>query len=439
MGAGPDAFWLRRNQDEQNQQTERIESPGGCGKLLLAFALASFAAAFMFAGSRRTMLPEAGINSHDLFLVSQDEAAGSSTLNLSGQNYARWQTRMSSLFAASAFYGAKHPISLGTGARELPLQSEAVSDNLGALLNVQLSQAQTETAGGEPASRVALSYLAWTKSFGADPELIGRRISIGGRPMVVAGILSNEAWQVTGKPDVWLLEDAAHLEGDSDPSRGSVVARLAESAKSAETRGHWHFSVQGRGAGTFDFIPVSDEIYTPWVTFLFTLLLACAALPATTPLPLGEYPSTDDPLFDERRWARWNFLLMKLALTTFTVYCLSTFFAFADPSISLNSSVYIQFSTSFLGLLFSFRWVLRDQRSRCPVCLRKLKNPVRVGHPSRNFLAWHGTELMCDRGHGLLHIPEMATSWFGTQRWLDLDPSWKSLFQESCLPPASIL
>jgi len=64
----------------------------------------------------------------------------------------------------------------------------------------------------------------------------------------------------------------------------------------------------------------------------------------------------------------------------------------------------------------------------CPVCLGLLSNPARVGHPSRSFLAWHGTELICGKGHGLLHVPEMATSWFSTQRWLALDGSWRALF-----------
>ena len=54
--------------------------------------------------------------------------------------------------------------------------------------------------------------------------------------------------------------------------------------------------------------------------------------------------------------------------------------------------------------------------------------PARVGEPSRNFLAWNGTELICAGGHGFMHVPEMATSWFGTQRWLHLDPSWSGLF-----------
>jgi hypothetical protein len=73
--------------------------------------------------------------------------------------------------------------------------------------------------------------------------------------------------------------------------------------------------------------------------------------------------------------------------------------------------------------------MLLDQRRRCPVCLQMLRNPVRVGQPSRNFLAWNGTELICVAGHGFLHVPEMPTSWFSTQRWLYLDASWRSIFR----------
>jgi hypothetical protein len=58
-------------------------------------------------------------------------------------------------------------------------------------------------------------------------------------------------------------------------------------------------------------------------------------------------------------------------------------------------------------------------------------HPARVGEPSRNFLGWNGLELICIAGHGLLHVPEIQTSWFSTQRWLYLDPSWDVLFVEA--------
>jgi hypothetical protein len=83
--------------------------------------------------------------------------------------------------------------------------------------------------------------------------------------------------------------------------------------------------------------------------------------------------------------------------------------------------------TLLWGCAFAFRWVLRDQRKRCPVCLRLLTNPVRVGQRAGWFLEWNCTELMCLRGHGMLYIPENPTSWFGAPLWLYLDSSWSGL------------
>jgi hypothetical protein len=75
-----------------------------------------------------------------------------------------------------------------------------------------------------------------------------------------------------------------------------------------------------------------------------------------------------------------------------------------------------------------FRWAVDDHRERCPVCLRRLTNPTRIGEPSHTFLDWYGTEFMCDRGHGLLHVPEIHASCYNMQHWLYLDPSWSGLF-----------
>jgi hypothetical protein len=78
-----------------------------------------------------------------------------------------------------------------------------------------------------------------------------------------------------------------------------------------------------------------------------------------------------------------------------------------------------------------FRWVLIDQRQRCPVCLRLLTNPVRIGTPSQTFLEWYGAESICSRGHGLLHISEISSSYSEDPEWLSLDDSWRGLFSEA--------
>ena len=76
--------------------------------------------------------------------------------------------------------------------------------------------------------------------------------------------------------------------------------------------------------------------------------------------------------------------------------------------------------------ILALRWVLIDQRQRCPVCLRLLIQPVRIGNSSHTFLEWYGAESICSRGHGLQHIPEITASYSGQQEWLNLDDSWSA-------------
>lgn len=85
----------------------------------------------------------------------------------------------------------------------------------------------------------------------------------------------------------------------------------------------------------------------------------------------------------------------------------------------------------FAFWILALRWVLIDQRRRCPLCLRLLINPVRIGTPSQTFLEWYGAESVCSRGHGLLHISEMPSSYSGNPEWLTLDDSWSGLFSEA--------
>jgi hypothetical protein len=81
------------------------------------------------------------------------------------------------------------------------------------------------------------------------------------------------------------------------------------------------------------------------------------------------------------------------------------------------------------GAMAVLFWALADQRARCRVCLRLLCFPVRVGCPGCLLLDWSGTELLCTEGHGVLHVPDMATSWdTDSDRWIALDDSWRGLF-----------
>jgi hypothetical protein len=141
---------------------------------------------------------------------------------------------------------------------------------------------------------------------------------------------------------------------------------------------------------------------------LHALLITFLVLPAITSFSLGEYPANSHSPPLATRLRRWFFFAIKLALIIQILSCTSVSLKIIQPYVW---AVY----------LLTFRWALIDQRQRCPVCLRLLTNPARIGGASQTFLEWYGIELMCAQGHGLLYVPEIPTSCYSTQRWLYLD------------------
>jgi hypothetical protein len=122
---------------------------------------------------------------------------------------------------------------------------------------------------------------------------------------------------------------------------------------------------------------------------------------------------------------------MLLLLATCFVFSLE---ACGRISILLTGSIQplVGPSSTWLFLVSSMAalsWCLYDQTRRCRVCLKRLSNEVSVGAPSYLLLDWWGTELVCSDGHGLLHVPEMQSSWLEVEQWVQLDESWKSLFE----------
>jgi hypothetical protein len=158
--------------------------------------------------------------------------------------------------------------------------------------------------------------------------------------------------------------------------------------------------------------------------FLFIFLFPFPVLPAITSLSLGKLHEHNKGVSWGLRLRRWTFLSAKVALIWLMLYC-------GLIILGCNGIPFIPPQLQMLGLLwgnaFALRWVLNDQRQRCPVCLRLLTSPVSVGGASRCFLESSCMGFMCPSGHGLLYVPENPTSWFSTQRWLSLDPSWSNL------------
>jgi hypothetical protein len=165
-----------------------------------------------------------------------------------------------------------------------------------------------------------------------------------------------------------------------------------------------------------------------WDVFWFAVLLAFLALPAISSVSLGDLSVSVHKISWPRRLCRWGFLGAKIVLLLPIAYFVSLDLAYGFIGFNSTDALYLQMVAAFFICMFGMQWVLSDQRQRCPVCLRRVDHPVRVGQLSRTFLAWNGTELMCMGGHTLLHVPSLPTSWFSSQRWMFLDSSWEFLF-----------
>ncbi|MGC2398156.1 MAG: hypothetical protein WA510_00165 [Acidobacteriaceae bacterium] len=440
LGAFPDAFWVRRN--ASTSLRHRVMRPGSasrCSISLAAWSAASLLFCLLLPGANNAMRRSFTPERDGLVMISRGGYSGSQLPTIGFQEYRLWKTSARHLFTGLAFYQPILKRVHISRHRAVELSIGRTSDNLFQLLSLS-PQGGGRYANSRNAARVFLTKAAWQENFAGDREILGSFADIGGQHVLIAGIVDENSLRLPGRVDAWLLEDEPHLAMLSSKSGGFVLGQLRTAGSANRSRGWQYMTVNFEEGGSerFDCISLTEQNHLPFSVFLFTLIVALIALPATTPLPLGEYPRHTGRLTWTGRARRWVFLWSKIFLLVLLVHFTAVDAAYGHAQSEVNAQ-YIQLTVSFFGFLFGFRWILRDQRKRCPVCLRVLSNPARVGEASRCFLAWNGTELICAAGHGLLHIPELPTSWFDTQRWLDLDASWGTLFTDSCVPSVGIV
>ena len=238
------------------------------------------------------------------------------------------------------------------------------------------------------------------------PQIAGRVLVVAGQRVRIAGVMPEKSWRLPGRIDAWLIEDRRALAALPPDSRGFVLAHIRKPSIQRMSAPN-----DSGGEDDFDCLPLAGRSYHPLFAFFLIVAMSGLLLPVTTPLSLGDYPASGN-----RR--QWIFLAAKLVPILAMVYC-------GARLVACNG---IPSHGILLASILAFRWAIVDQRQRCPECLRLLNNPVRVGQPSQTFLEWYGTEFVCLQGHGLLHVPEIPSSYYGTQRWLCLDQSWRGLF-----------
>jgi hypothetical protein len=381
--------------------------------LLAVLAAASLFFALRLPWARNMLQPSPYPDAGNLTMISAYRQYDAQIPTVPVEQYQLLAARRPHQFTEFAFYRPVQTL-VRTAPRQSAQMSIAVaSANLFQLLQIRIPAAAPDS--------LILSDRAWRKYFDADPHIVGRVLELAGQPAVVAAVIPASSWQLPGRMDAWLLQDPSHLAGLPSQTKGFVLGHLRASASKPQSDPRWRLSVPNDrgGCDLFECWSLARGYFL--FSSLWTLLMALLILSATTPMTLGEYPVNHRSPAGAGNLRRWTFLATKIALLLVMVCC---------GSLDLASILSVGFYPTawLLGLILGLRWALIDQRQRCPVCLRLLSHPTRIGGASQTFLEWYGTELMCTHGHGLLYVPEIPTSCYSTQRWQYLDPSWSSLF-----------
>jgi hypothetical protein len=428
LGAFQDAFCVRGIRRENREVAP--SQHGSAGECL--FWLAGLLALSCILAC---VLPGVYVESHPahyqinpgLILLQSDLFTDSSAATITGQQFLDLKASRQRGIDGLAFYRmTKETLSPGLHAKPKWAVAHA-SFNLFALLGGPESFAavSSEPSGGLPP--VVLSDELWKREFNGNPKVIGNVVRVGRIAARVFGVLPRGSWRLPGRADAWLLQPNTEI---SRSAVGYVVAHTTRFGQAEMYDDRLHINAFVTDDPDADLWGVSFDERTrgPWTIFRFAVFLAFLALPAITSVSLGESCFSSHRPSLARNLYRWVFLSTKIVLLLSIAYFASLDLSYWNATGYSALSEYAQLASSFFICLFGMRWILLDQRERFPVCLRRVTHPAQVGQASRTFLAWNGTELMCTSGHTLLHVPGLPTSWFGTQRWMYLDTSWKFLF-----------
>jgi hypothetical protein len=432
LGAFQDALCLRR---PGGRQERPFAETGGtarqCTLVVAALLAASYAAALLLPGvkAERSLWPRK-VNPN-LVLIEQTGSSGSRP-TISAQQLQSWEGRRQKYFDGFAFYRVTHESveaeSPSSGPHDKARWGVArASANFFTLLGMPVRFGGAGPMFNDGLAPVILSERVWRRQFGADPNVAGVEVHLGLRTVRVAGVAPDASLGLPGNVDAWLLDPNAET---GPGGRGYAIAHLTAAGAVEMWTSCVHITASEPDDAEDDLmgIALGEWRPTPQSLYWFAIFLAMLCLPAITSVSLGECSMNMQRTSWLRKLYRWSFFGLKIALLLPIVYFLSLDMAYGCTAIGCEQAVYIQLSSTFAMCLFGMRWVMKDHRQRCPVCLRRVAHPAQVGQASRTFLGWNGTEMMCMGGHTLLHVPSLPTSWFSTQRWLYLDPSWAFLF-----------
>jgi hypothetical protein len=422
LGSFADAAWHLRNVFDREEALcairNRMRSPGFCLSALASLILAMGALSGFFPATRAILMPLAYANADRVATVSQSGVSLSSRAGIPVEWVGWWQAK-SKLLDGAATYRWRQDTASDESGRHFEIVNARVSDNFFALLGVRAGAGRLFRRGDASA---CVNCVLVSDEFARRHS---GELRIGGRSVRVIGILDPGFWFLSRRIAVWSLAQPSDF---APSSRTGVVIRLGPDVTPAAAEHEMERILADADLSPWvslvDVSLVHERVHSVFGSFALGVLLAAVMAIA------GLRPAW--PPFERQSFARGIFFSVKTSLLLAAVLLAGLEFTRASSITMIGGTdLATEPLTTWLYLIASMgalTWSIFDQRRRCRVCLRRLGLAMHVGCPGCLLLNWAGTELVCIEGHGMLHVPEMVSSWQEAERWTALDESWLDLF-----------
>ena len=436
-GAFSDAAWLRFNREKVLALWRNVpRTPRFCLTtiglvLLITVAVSGFAPAVR---AYFSSLPYRSPDTlADLSFSGNFAHYHSDTLFLSAS---RWAQESKTAEAISAYSWKTTAISAGD--RHVPVVSACVSPNFFEVLGTNAGMGKLFNSGDDKAcpNCVVISNLLWKYGFHSDPAILGKEVVLQGNTSKVIGVLPARFSFISPEISVFTVTQT-HQGSFNFADHTGALLRLRPGISTAQALDEFRGFISSAGS-SFGFtrpqvMPVRNRVGQGIQIYLmFTMLAFGGSLGVLAFRFAGARTLRARlPWRANSRW--WLFFIAKTVLLLATCFVISLegtrqlFLHFIGnvPPLAGAISTWLFLVTTVLCVT----WSLHDQCRRCRICLKRLTHEAYVGAPAYMLLDWWGTELVCSQGHGLLHITEMSASWMQTEQWVQLDDSWKPLFE----------
>ena len=282
---------------------------------------------------------------------------------------------------------------------------------------------------------LVISYRIWKTQFKADPNVIGKTMYLNGRTVEIIGVLPAE-FRFPGLNIALYTPFGAGLHPRLPNTEWSgALLRVQKTSELPKKQLRSQIDETLPPANTVQVLSPRDLEYQAIESCLVLVAVVILCLLALHWRSLARLIASASHLRLKSAVRWWLFFVFKSSLLILAALIVSTdFVGLTVSSLRINIEQYGggEFIWVFVVLsTLMLSWAIRDQASRCRACLRRMRMQISMGTSVGPFNEPSGSDLLCEAGHGVLHVPALRSTCLDSEKWTNLDESWQELLHSA--------